>query len=558
MLKVIYDPMALSADPARVGQSLRTAFPGNRIPAARMDRVGKALMDAMVPLSNRPGNGTAHTGNYYDSTNGRTVNNKYDTRVDWARNERHTLYGQVTMSWQTQQPAEFWGKYAESNRDAANPRFTAKIGNNFILSPTFIANVMVGSSRWSEQQHSKGYGFDYTAIGFTPSLAAQFDVATPPELRLNGLNGAVFGNNRYLTSARMVHNAQANFTKELNAHSVKFGWSLEKSIQNASDSNSSAFRFDNLFTSGPGWDNRATASGYAPASLLLGTGLGGNAPIAAHMATTDNFWGWYVQDAWKVTRRLTVNIGIRHEIQQARTERFDRMNYFDPQAVNPIGANAGMPGLKGALQFVGPGHRSPWDTSYHDFAPRIGIGFQLSRRVAIRTGYGIFYSRSVSAAAKTSTLGFSNDTTWIATNDSGRTPFNLLMNFDAPDFTYSLGGSQYPNISDRKLLKLENQDRLHWFNTAVFSQAAPYTFGNAPRWTGEVRTARNNNWAVGVMKYFKVGEAVRLQLRADLFNALNHARFGTPITDVTAANFGQVNSTRGTPRLIQLGLRASF
>ncbi len=802
-LRLIYDPMALAPDPARSGQFLRAAFPGNRIPAARMDSVGKNIMEMIVPSPNQSGNGPARTGNFFDTGNRNTVNNRYDTRVDWARNTYHTLYGQVTMAWQDQSFAEFWNKYAETNQNSINPRFQVKIGNNIMFSPTFIANITLGSARWNEQQYSKGHGFDYTALGFSPSLARQFDAATPPEVTLSGLNGAVFGNPRYLEAVRLVHNAQANATKEFKSHSVKFGWSLDISMLNNSDANSAFFRFDSTFTSGPSWDGRNTAAGYSPASLLLGTGLSGRAPRSARLATTDKSWGFYVQDSWRANRRLTVNYGVRYEIQQARTERFDRLNYFDPQAPNPIGPKVGMPGLKGALRFVEPGARAPWETPLHDFAPRIGIAYRLTPRLALRTGYGVYFSRSVTAPAATSTLGYSNETAWVTTGDGGRTPqyllsnpfpngiaeaignsqgpltrvgdsvtaflnrrptpymqqysldfqfeirrdtmgeigysgsqgrklsygfpfrlnqlpdaalalgdqlrelvpnpfygvsggaigsratverrqllrpfpqfdqvelrdmpgagssFNALnarmtrrlakgmtviatyrwakaidnasetisfgtndrgrnfndmsldrsislhdiphslavtylytlpvgrgqrflsampavldgilggwrfsgiykfdsgypLNFDAPDFTYSMGGSQYPNISDRKQLPLDKQDRLHWFNTAVFSQALPYTFGNAPRWTGEVRTDEQNNWNVGIMKYFSPIEKVKLQFRADMFNAFNHVRFSTPVTDVSTRSLGEVTSTRGQPRVVQLGLKMTF
>lgn len=802
-LRVIHDPFALQPDPARANQFLRTPFPGNVIPASRMDPVGKNIMEMIVPLPNRPGNGLAHTNNYFETGNRKTVNNRYDARVDWARNVYHTLYGQVTMAWQNQRFAEFWNKYAESNQNSINPRFQVKVGNNIMFSPTLIANITLGSARWNEQQYSKGYGFDYTSIGFSPFLARQIDVATPPEITLSGLNGAVFGFPRYLSAVRLVHNAQANATKEFQSHSVKFGWSLDVSMLNNSDANSAFFRFDSSFTSGPSWDGRNTAMGFAPASLLLGTGLSGRAPRSARLATADKSWGFYVQDSWRATRRLTINYGIRYEIQQARTERFNRMNYFDPEAPNPIGEKVGMPGLKGALRFVEPGARSPWKTPLTDFAPRIGIAYRITPKLVMRTGYGIYYSRSVTAPAATSTLGYSNDTAWVTTGDGGRTPLNLLsnpfpdgiaeaignsqglltrvgdsvtgflnhrptpyvqqysfdlqfevsrdtmgeigysgsqgrklsygfpfrlnqlpdsalaigeplrelvpnpfyniaggaigsramverrqllrpypqfdqiemrdmpgagssfnalnaritrrlakgmtviatyrwskaidnasetisfgtndrgrnfnnmrldrsislhdiphslgvtylytfpvgrgqrflnamprvldaaiggwrfsgiykfdtgypLNFDAPDFTYSMGGSQYPNISDRKQLRLEKQDRLHWFNTAVFSQAEPYTFGNAPRWTGEVRTATQNNWNIGIMKYFTPSEKVKLQLRADMFNAFNRARFATPVTDVTTRTFGEVNSTRGQPRIVQFGLKMMF
>ena len=139
--------------------------------------------------------------------------------------------------------------------------------------------------------------------------------------------------------------------------------------------------------------------------------------------------------------------------------------------------------------------------------------------------------------------------------DSGST-----INFDAPDNTYSLGGTQYPNISDRSLLPVKDRSRLNWFNTEVFSQAPAYTFGDAARWVGEVRTARNNNWNLGMMKVFNVTEKSRLQARADMFNAVNHTRFGIPVTDVgggRARNARTPVCFRGRRRIRTVSLRTT-
>ncbi len=82
------------------------------------------------------------------------------------------------------------------------------------------------------------------------------------------------------------------------------------------------------------------------------------------------------------------------------------------------------------------------------------------------------------------------------------------LNFSAPNNTNSFGGGQYPNISDRKQMKIADPTSERWFNTSVFSQPAPFTFGNAPRWVGDVRTGRNNNMDMALMKNFKAKETI--------------------------------------------------
>ena len=183
-LKTIYDAANLTPDPARSGQFLRTPFPGNIIPTARMDKVGKAIMDTIVPLPSRPGNGSAQTNNFFDESNNIITTNRYDGRVDWAHNSWHTMYAQFTIARQQTIPANFFGKLAENTLDNINPRFQIKLGNTFIISPTLVANVLIGASRWTEQQLSKSYGFDFTSIGFSPALAKQVDIATSPQIAL--------------------------------------------------------------------------------------------------------------------------------------------------------------------------------------------------------------------------------------------------------------------------------------------------------------------------------------------------------------------------------------
>ena len=97
-----------------------------------------------------------------------------------------------------------------------------------------------------------------------------------------------------------------------------------------------------------------------------------------------------------------------------------------------------------------------------------------------------------------------------------------------------------------------------WFNTAVFSQPAPFTFGNAPRWVGDVRSDHNNNMDMAIMKNYRVREKANVQFRGEFFNAFNRNRFGSPITGLGSKDFGTVTGSMSSPRRIQLALRVTF
>jgi hypothetical protein len=134
----------------------------------------------------------------------------------------------------------------------------------------------------------------------------------------------------------------------------------------------------------------------------------------------------------------------------------------------------------------------------------------------------------------------------------------LPLAFTDANNTNSFGGSQVPNISDRHLLAIANPDRLAWFNKSVFSQPAAFTYGNAPRYESEVRNDATKNMDFGLQKIFSIKEKIRMTLRGDAFNAFNHNQFNSPATNRSLTTFGQITSSRSTPRNIQVSLRLSF
>lgn len=175
------------------------------------------------------------------------------------------------------------------------------------------------------------------------------------------------------------------------------------------------------------------ASGVGMASFLLGyAGSGAVANVA------EPYWQWiyyapWIQDDFKVTRRLTLNLGFRWDLNMPPTERFDRINRgFFADEINPISNRIDrtrFPGfqVKGGIGFAGLNGqpRSPYDTDRNNFQPRIGGAYQLTDKMVLRGGWGIFF---LNPTARGNLNGFSQNTPYIASLDAGQTPANTFSN----------------------------------------------------------------------------------------------------------------------------------
>jgi hypothetical protein len=194
--------------------------------------------------------------------------------------------------------------------------------------------------------------------------------------------------------------------------------------------------YSSTYTHGPLDSSTSAPIGQEFASFLLGI-PGGSMQRTASSAEQDQFLALYFQDDWKLTPKITLNIGIRYEYETPLTERFNRsVKGFDFNAASPIEAAARanyatsvIPELpldqfrvKGGLTFAGGANgRSLWEGEKNNFLPRIGLTFSLNPKTVIRTGYGIFYdTNGVNRSASIQT-GFTQSTPVLASMDSGLT-----------------------------------------------------------------------------------------------------------------------------------------
>ena len=404
-LAVIFNPFTTRPG-ATAGSFIRDPFPGNKIPSNLIDPVAAKIL-ALYPLPNTRGVALTNALNFAAAGKTVTTNDRVDARIDWAKSEKVSVFGRVTKAWQENVAPTFFGNGADTNFSDVNPRHHVVIGTTITPTPTWVINVLLGSGRWRENQVSPSQGLTATTLGFSPALVSQFQAATYPGVGVQGY--ASLNNRRFLNAPRETHNLQANFTNQLGAHSLKFGWMSELARLNNTDFNTPNFNFNRGLTSGPTAATASTSSGDGFASLLLGVGASGDVPYGAATAVTAWYHGAYVQDAWRVSRRLTVNLGLRWEAQLGRTERYDRFNNFDFNVASPLAQATGLP-LKGGLVFVKPG-QGAWDTDWLNLAPRVGVAYKLTEKLVVRGGYGIYYPQTGGGTNQ----GFSTTTTWVST-----------------------------------------------------------------------------------------------------------------------------------------------
>ena len=419
-LSTIYNPFSTVQNAN--GTYSRVPFSGNMIPTSQLDPIGLKVA-SLLPLPNQAGTGAAAINNY--AAGGKTVdiNKRFDVRVDWAKSERYSFFTRVTKAWEDTVAPTLIGNGLDNNYGGHNPRDQVVIGNTFVPNPTWVTNVIVGTGRWREEQISPSAGLTATAIGFPSSLASQLGANTIPQFSIE--NYPQLSNARFLSDPRTTSNLQINNSKQLGDHSLKFGFIAEAEQINSTDVDSAFFTFNRGMTSGPTAALDSTTTGNGIASLLLGTGASGYSPNNARLALTSKYFAGYVEDSWKF-KRLTLNYGIRYEVQTPATERYNRLNSFNFGAVNPLSQQTGL-NLTGGLQFASNVNRGLWNTDSKDWAPRVGIAYKITDRLVFRAGYGVFYAPAWAGANNSD--GYSLQTPWVASQGNGGfVPQQLLGN----------------------------------------------------------------------------------------------------------------------------------
>jgi hypothetical protein len=405
-LVAVFDPATTVPNPA--GGFLRSPFPGNVIPGARIDPVARGysrLFPAPTVL-----NAPLGTINYTRGDGNRVPKDSYSFRGDHNFTDRNRMFARYSFDDTPYFRAPVFGEALKNIAPTAGPqiftRWNAVTEDTHTFSPSMIGVFRYSVSRLINFRRPYSDNFNIESLGL-PAYMRQgmVDPISLPPVTITGYSntgsvpnivvGGLVGGTDYINFGHTLHTGQGTFTKNFTAHTLKFGGEFRAVQFNNLQVGDQAhnFTFNPSWTQGPNPTTAGATVGLGLASFLLGIPAGGVNPVPA-LAMTTKFTGFFVQDSWKVTPKLTVNAGVRWDYESPRTDRFNQLANFDYQATSPIRA-AGL-SLRGGLTYVGVGGspRTNANPDRNNFAPRLGIAYRLNAKTVIRTGGGLFYGHT--------------------------------------------------------------------------------------------------------------------------------------------------------------------
>ncbi len=438
---VIYDPLTAQSVGGRV---VRTPFQNNIIPTNRINPIAQKVL-SYYPLPNQPADPSGlnnffygnprHDDFYSVSTRvDHTVTAKQRAFVRYTRNDRrearNAQFGEVNGVIPT-------GNFLFRKNDGVTYDHTWTESNRSLW------DIRAGWQRFQEPNVRQHEGnFDPATLGFSPSVTALFGGARYfPLFNFDTLSD--IGDNLAGNTTHSIYSFQPTYTRLMGAHSFRAGYDLRLYHEFGANAGRQAGEYQ--FTRGGAFtrqqDNSGNQNWQDVASFLLGYPTGGSIEINATRLNNTWYHGLFAQDDWKVSERLTLNLGVRYEYEAATTDSENRnVRGFDPTATltitntaeaayaaNPIPqVPASAFKVRGGLMFASDEHPGFWNADKNNIEPRVGFAYKLTDKTVARGGWGIYtVPFIISGNVQT---GFSQSTPLTASQDRGLTFVGTLNN----------------------------------------------------------------------------------------------------------------------------------
>jgi hypothetical protein len=523
----------------------------------------------LIPLPNiLPGapNYNLRTSNYLGNGSNLNYGNAFDVKVDYRFTSKDLANFRVSHNWGHSQFANLFGTIFDTNTQGPSTGFgwSGALSYTHTFSPKTLFTASVGYIYNNAHTAGPDTSFNPTSIGLPADLTAS-GVPSPPDIKVDSYNGAdSSGNATYggqpwsaLLYAQDVSQLVASVSHSAGSHELKFGGEIRLHRIN----------FTQWELPGGRWEFNQTATsqqfsngGDSMASFLIGYASGWDAYSIPASPATQNFqYAGFVQDNWHANNRLTINLGLRYDVDMPRTERHNRMSYFDPNAPSPLTAVAGCSAdpacanLKGAFEYAGYNGinpRTPFNNYWGAVGPRLGLAYRINDLTVLRGGYGIYYDPSKGGAAGIGSGGFG-----FAGYDDQNSPYAFVSPSGLPQ--------AYPNSVD-----VLGQPAGTAFEGAVIGNSLGNAFGigNLPSGAAvPVRTysqlPREQSWSFGVERQVRWNILVdaeyigkkgsRLYMGGDNFS-LNH--LPDSIASQFVSNSGALTANATIPAGVQAGV----
>ncbi len=511
--QMIYDPATIDAS------GVRQPFARNQIPANRQDAAALKIL-SFYPEPNRPG----IVNNFFSQSGSRPENNNYSVRVDHRITDNHNLFGRV--SWN-----RFTTQLADHYRNAASPNtgFDGRVNRSATLDDNYlwrgwVFHANLGYSYHSNPRSSPEFANPGSSLGLPAAVDAASQFAVFPRVEPGGYS-AMGGDPTFLIGNKFeTYTGTLDASKLIGTHTLKMGTTYRSNKVSNFRGNAPA----GIYSFNDTWTRQAfnrAGGGDSIASMMLGLLGGGRLQYEPSLALTVPYVALYLQDDWRVTDRLTLNLGMRWDSDRPTTERFNRTSWFDPEAGFPVQA-PGVGQLLGGLVFTGREGRPRGnkDTDNNNYAPRVGLAYKVTDRFVVRSGFGIFYNPTTGLGPNATNQGALsyNAVTPINTSiDGGRTPYARLSN-PYPD------GFQKAENGALGLFTFAGQN----INANLRSDRTPYSM----QWNYDMQYEIKNGMLLDVAYAGNAG--VKLQAQSELNQLPDQSlALGDRLNDVVANPF---------------------
>jgi hypothetical protein len=437
-----------------------TPFPGNKIPASRLNPTSLALL-RLFPNANTAGQltGGIVTQNFTTATSGGGNQNQVVGRFDQNIGQKQHVFFRFTYWDLTDLPIDPLGTGVCADRcSEIYYSYLGSLGYTYSVTPNTTIGINASLSRFRYNRNPINAGFDLTTIGWP----AQYNTVVPSAARTPPTPCVFnFADNIMCTQGQSFiqdRNTQFNLSPSVNLvrgrHTLKLGFQLQVGRDNYAQTNVASGSFAFCGSGLPCF------TGFSFADFLLGFAdnpsnvenhFFGQAVVPAFVAGQQIYRGFYVDDTYRVTNKFTLNLGLRYELQGPWSERFNRLSFFDPTAQNWLSNPAataglmnvpGVPGARGDVFLVSPGKRTSILEDHTNLSPRIGFAYSVNPKTVIRSGYGIFWIPNYVSFGLNPNNDFVNDATTSYTGTvNGTVPINTIATPFVPIIVPPVGRS---------------------------------------------------------------------------------------------------------------------
>lgn len=507
----IYDPYTTRLD-ANGNCCIRDQFPGNVIPQARLTGAGAKLAQA---FPNPNVTSTTSNNNYNVGSNLST--DRYPTwiaRIDQNFGQKERIYARYAHARRKQVdngPTNYPAPLIDAQDPLSRENHNAVLDSLTQFTPHLTMDLRASFTRYAEVvDRSRAAAVDITQYGFSSNFANQRFVKIPPKLAFENTNGVNLpstglgstgiGSRAPRFGISNTIGFQPSITYLRGRHNIHIGADLRDFDYNTGGGSfvlgGGGFLFSRGFTQQNPTAAASNTQGSSIASFLLGAPSSGIIQYTPNLGYRWRYQAYYIQDDFKLTQRLTINAGLRYDIEGSPHEIQNRQNRgFAFNSASPLaGAAAGTSAavcpscaaLKGGLLFSGTGGQSEsaFNTQYGHVQPRIGVVFRLAENTILRGGYGMFY---LPEAAFGAAQGFAQDTSMVTTNalvagataadqfrPRGNDPANQPLN---DPFPASTGGVLQPTGNTAGLATFQGQSIIFNNVDRKIPRANQFSFG---------------------------------------------------------------------------------